>query len=300
MPKRAKRMMWTLRSLRLVAGVLVAVSSGLACGKNGGSPTSPPPPNTNFTSSNVIAALFLGEGPLRPSQGNTCPDTGFWRAFPRGSRIRVRLSTALTAGERSNVDGYLADLRGLIAGAYSLDIVTTDEEDPIPGFLEVTGTSLSDPQVDAFCRPGTGGCARYTFQAPGVLASSRTVTRHLFGGNVHNHELTHGILGLCHLDGIQMPNALMANPGSSSIGSLNSFERQAIQAVMRSGLTGGSTRADFERAGLIEPAGTSGASSPAVAPGTDDSIDTIDRERGSAARREREREMAVERFRRMP
>jgi len=278
----------------LLLGVSVAATLVLACGKNG-SPTSPPPPNPTITQSNVIAALFLGEGPLRPAQGNTCPDTGFWRAFPRGSRIRVRLSTALSTGERNTIDGFLADLRGVIGGAYDLIVETTTEEDPIPGLLEVTGTSLSNPAVDAFCRPGTGGCTKYTFQAPGVLASSRTVARHQFGGNVHNHELVHGILGLCHLDGFVMPDALMANPGSSSIGNFNASERQAIQAVMRSGLSAAATRADFERLGLVDPAGTSGASSSPVL-GTEGGADDPPilrpnrRESGGAVGRERQRQ----------
>lgn len=278
----------------LFAGLSAALL-GLACGRNGGSPTGPPPPNPAITRSNVIAALFLGEGPLRPSQGATCPDTGFWRAFPRGSRIRVRLSTALSTGERTTVDAFLANLRGLIAGAYDLAIETTTEEDPVPGFLEVTGTSLSDPQVDAFCRPGTGGCAKYVFQAPGVLAGSRTVARHQFGGNVHNHELTHGILGLCHVDGFAMPDALMANPGSSSVGTFNPAERQAIQAVMLSGLSAAATRAEFERLGLVDPAGTSGASSSPVfgiEGGADDPpiLRPNRHEIGGAVGRERERQ----------
>ncbi len=255
-----------------LAGLILATALGLACGKNGGSPTSPPPPNPAITRANVIAALFLGEGPLRATQGATCLDSGFWRAFPRGSRIRVRLSSALSAGERSTIDTFLVDLRGLVAGAYDLEIETTTDEDPIPGFLEVTSTSLSDPGVDAFCRPGTGGCAKYVFQGPGVLAGSRTMARHQFGGNIHSHELVHGILGVCHLDGFQMPDALMTNPNSASISTFNSFERQAIQAVMRSGLSGGATRADFERLGLVDPAGTSGSSSgPGPNGGADDS-----------------------------
>jgi hypothetical protein len=279
----------------LLTGVSVAAMLILACGKNGGSPTSPPPPNPQITRSNVIAALFLGQGPLRPAQGATCPNNGFWRAFPRGSRIRVRLSTALTTGERNTVDGFLTDLRGLVAGAYDLGVETTTEEDPIPGFLEVTLTSLSNLRVDAVCPPGAGGCTNFTFQAPGVLASSRTVARHQFGGNVHNHELAHGILGLCHLDGFVMPDALMANPGSASIGSFNSFERQAIQAVMNSGLSAAATRADFERLGLIDPAGTSGASTSPVF-GTEGGVADPPvrrpnrRESGGAVRRELERQ----------
>ncbi|MEP7010057.1 MAG: hypothetical protein ABJC13_07020 [Acidobacteriota bacterium] len=280
------------------AGLFLAALLGAACGKNGGSPTSPPPPNPAITRANVIAALFLGEGPLRAAQGATCLDTGIWRAFPRGSRIRVRLSTALSNGERNNIDGFLADFRGLIAGAYQLVIETTPEEDPIPGLLEVTNTSLNDAGVDAFCRPGTGGCAKYVFQAPGILAGSRTVARHQFGGNVHNHELVHGILGVCHLDGFQMPDALMTNPNSSSVGTLNGAERQAIQAVMRSGLSGGATRADFERLGLIDPAGTSGTSGTLSSPGfgagggADDPpiLRKNRREGGGAAVRERERQ----------
>ena len=281
------------RTLLPFAGLLLAVSLGTACGGSGGSPTSPTPPNPAITRSNVIAALFLGEGPLKATQDATCLDSGFWRAFPRGSRIRVRLSTALSNGERNNIEGFLADLRGLVAGAYDLAIESTAEEDPIPGLLEVTSTSLSNAGVDAFCRPGTGGCARYVFQAPGVLAASRTVARHQFGGNVHNHELVHGILGACHLDGFQMPDALMTNPNSSSVGTLNGAERQAIQAVMRSGLSGGATRADFERLGLIDPVGASGASSsPGLGLGTAEPPIPVRRlrEGRGAGVRERERQ----------
>ncbi|HEV7671000.1 MAG TPA: hypothetical protein VGS22_20980 [Thermoanaerobaculia bacterium] len=279
----------------LLAGLSVAATLVLACGKNSESPTGPPPPNQQITRSNVIAALFLGEGPLRSPQGTPCPNTGFWRAFPRGSRLRVRLSTALSTGERNTVEGFLSDFRGLVAGTFDLAIETTTQEDPIPGFLEVTVTSLSNSAVDARCPPGSGGCTKITLQAPGVLASSRTVARHQFGGNVHDHELGHGILGLCHVDGFVMPDALMATPGSGSIGNFNTAERQAIQAVMRSGLSAGATRADFERLGLVDPAGTSGASSsPAfgtVGGADDPPIRWPDRrESGGAAGRERERQ----------
>src|SRR6185295_3497903 len=175
---------------------------------------------------------------------------------------------------------------------YELAIETTNEENPIPGFLEVTATSLSNPQIDAFCNPGAGGCAKFTFQAPSILASSRTASRHGLGGNVHNHELGHGILGLCHLDGAQMPDALMATPNSAATSNFNSLERQVIQAVMRSGLSAGASRADFERAGLVQPAGTSEASSsPGLgAPGAVDAPPILRpnrRERGGAAERER-------------
>lgn len=279
-----------------LAGLVLAAVSVLSCGGSGGSPTSPQPPNSTITRANVIAGLFLGDGPLRATQGVTCSDSGFWRGFPRGSRIRVRLSTALSNGERSTIDAFLADFRGLIAGAYDLTIETTSEEDPIPGFLEVTGTSLNDAGVDAFCRPGTGGCAKYVFQAPGVFSGARTMARHQFGGNIHSHELVHGILGLCHLNGNILPDAMMTNPNSASVSTLNAIERQAVQAVLRSGLSPAATRADFERLGLVDPLGaTAASSSPGVQEGNGAEDPPTPRpnraERGGAAAgRERERQ----------
>lgn len=52
----------------------------------------------------VIEALFLGSGPLIPRDGLTaCPSQGRWNGFPRGTTVRVRVSTTVSGDKRAAI-----------------------------------------------------------------------------------------------------------------------------------------------------------------------------------------------------
>ncbi len=72
-----------------------------------------------------------------------------------------------------------------------------------------------------------------------------------FAGTVHVHELGHA-LGLCHVNGASLPNAVMAIPQRGSSDSFVTMELQAIEAVYASGLEPGATGVEFQQAGLID------------------------------------------------
>src|SRR6185295_10062522 len=194
----------------LLLGLASAFSAG--CNGGGGSPTSPPPPSPTVSQANVIEALFLGEGPLSPSGAIGCRDTGVWTHFPHGSQVTAKLASSLSARERQVSESFLAEVPGMVFGGISLVVQSTPEADPIPASQEVTAATLPVPQIERICRVGAGGCTQIVFAGFGIARSARTVSKHLFDGAIHAHELGHGVYGLCHVDGTVYPQALMASP----------------------------------------------------------------------------------------
>ena len=238
--------------------MLLALSG---CDRDGSSEPTVPPPPVAVDLQNAVEALFLGSGPLNPGGG--CLQTGFWRAYPRGSMVRVRVSTSISGSQRTALQAFLAQVPQLTMGGLGTAFELTAEADPRAAMLEVTLTNLSDGRIDQTCRPGAGGCTFLSFQAPGILGSARTVMRDRFAGAIHVHELGHGLLGLCHVDGNRVPDALMGNPQNSGVAQLNELERMAVRAVYGSALQPGAGREAFVRAGLVH---ASAATAPLTAP----------------------------------
>src|SRR5262245_39103107 len=61
----------------------------------------------------VIDALFLGSGPLIPRDGHTdCPFQGFWSGYPRGSVVRVRVSSRVPGPVQASLAAAVGPLSG--------------------------------------------------------------------------------------------------------------------------------------------------------------------------------------------
>jgi hypothetical protein len=238
------------RTLSLLGlGVLTSLIFGCQGGDE--SPTAPPPPSSVINRENVTEAIFLGTGPL--AAGGACGGGTNWQAYPRGSRLRLIVSTTVSAEQLATITTVASEIPALTNGWLGIEITSTSDPNPRPQSLEVTSTNVSQAEIDSSCRPGAGGCVLYGFRAPWTLNAARMLNLNRFNGSGHAHELGHALLGLCHVDGNAVPGSLMGNPHASTTDRLSPLERQAIQAVYRAGLSPGATREEFARAGLVAP-----------------------------------------------
>ena len=208
----------------------------------------------------VIEALFMGSGPLTPSDGfPACPWQGRWTGFPRGTHVTVRVSTTVSADKLSAIRNAVDQVEGATGGVITTSLEITQDPNPLPDPNEVTSTSHPDP-VSQGC-PFQVGCTIHSFLSPGVLQSSRAVQPPNQTPNAFAHDVVgHGILGMCHIDGNLIggaENSLMSGgpgvfSGDIAIG-LSALDIEALKAVYGSSLNPGATRSDFLQAGLINP-----------------------------------------------
>ena len=206
-----------------------------------------------------IQAIFLGAGPLSPSDGNiACPwGAGVWTGFPRGTVVHLRVSTTESVDKRQAIQAAAAQVSAATLGAIQIVLTSTDDPNPIPGPGEATSTTHPAPSTQG-C-PSDNGCTIHSFVSPGVLGSSRAVQPANQTPNAYAHDIIgHGIMGMCHVDGNLIGGAVLSlmsggpNVFSGQIAlQLTAWDIAAAQAVYGSGLNPGATTADFLRAGLI-------------------------------------------------
>jgi hypothetical protein len=223
-------------------------------------PTPTPPPGGSSFARNYIQAIFLGSGPLTPSDGAyNCPTApGFWTGFPRGTVVTIRVSTTESLDKRQAIQNAAAQVSSATQGAIRTVFTLTDDSNPIPGTNEVTSTTHPSPSSQG-CQ-SDNGCTIHTFASTGVLRSSRAVQPASQTANAYAHDIIgHGIMGMCHVDGnlIGGPGLSLMSGGPNVFSGqialqLTSFDLAAAQAVYGSGLNPGATRADFTRVGLID------------------------------------------------
>jgi hypothetical protein len=212
-----------------------------------------------------IEAIFLGSGPLSPTDGNyACPTLrGTWTGFPRGTVVRVRVSTTDSADKRQAIQQAAAQVATATGGVIQTTFELTDDPDPIPGTNEATSTSHPNPSSQG-CG-SDNGCTIHDFAALGVLRSSRAVQPSSQTPNAYAHDIVgHGIMGMCHVDGNLIGGAgLSLMSGGPNVFSgqiaiqLSPYDLAAAQSVYRSGLSPGASRDDFIRAGLINSSSAS-------------------------------------------
>ena len=79
----------------------------------------------------VVDALFLGSGPLIPRDGSQdCPLQGFWSGYPRGTTVRMRVSSRVPGPAQAGLSGAVGPLAGATGGALTVIVETTAELDP--------------------------------------------------------------------------------------------------------------------------------------------------------------------------
>jgi hypothetical protein len=206
----------------------------------------------------VVDALFLGSGPLIPRDGATdCPLQGFWSGYPRGTTIRVRVSSRVPGSVQAGLTAAAAPVAGATGGMLAVSLEVTSELDPQPGVNEVTVTEVSLPRA-AGC-PSDAGCVQYRFAGRGLLMGARVVEPLGRSVSAYVHDAVgHGVLGLCHIDARLIggaENSLMSassgkGPGSGA-SSLTGLDLEAIRTVYASGVNPGAARSAFLGARLV-------------------------------------------------
>jgi hypothetical protein len=205
----------------------------------------------------VIDALFLGSGPLVPRDGVTaCPTSRrVWTGFPRGTVLRVRVSTAVPADAQRALRQVLPQVALATGGSVRAALEPTPGDDPQPGDAEVSVAGGAGVPPDG-CR-GTSGCVQYGFADRGVLRSVRVVEADGQGsGDYVRDVLGRGIMGLCRISARRLAGSggsLMAaeSDGAGSQPGLTAVDLEAARAVYASGLEPGAARKDFIRVGLV-------------------------------------------------
>jgi hypothetical protein len=206
----------------------------------------------------VVDALFLGSGPLIPRDGSTdCPAQGFWSGYPRGTAVRMRLSSRVPDPARAALAGAVGPLGDATGGALTVIIETVPEVDPQPGVNEVTVAEVALPRA-AGCA-SDAGCVQYRFAGRGLLMGARVVAPRGHSVSAYVHDAVgHGALGLCHIDARLIGgagNSLMSaglgvSPGSGAA-SLTGLDVEAIRLVYASSVNPGASRSAFLAARLV-------------------------------------------------
>ncbi|MCH8092685.1 MAG: hypothetical protein IIC57_10095, partial [Proteobacteria bacterium] len=94
----------------------------------------------------VIEALFLGSGPLAPADGShPCPLTDYWKGFPRGTTVKVRVSTTVSEKVREAIERALRQVPEATNGAIDATFELTEDANPMPERNQVTLTFHPDP-----------------------------------------------------------------------------------------------------------------------------------------------------------
>jgi Big-like domain-containing protein len=243
----------------------------------------PVPPDGTITPfmRDYIEALFLGTGPLTPTDGVIgCPRSfGRWLGFPAGTTVQLIVSSAVPSFGASALSSAAGQVPEASANALTVIVSSTADVNPVPAVNQVTATMHGDP-ISLGCG-FPQGCTRFTFGPdPSQIVSARAilVTGQAAAAYVHD-AIGHGVMGLCHVDGNLIGGArqsLMSyGPGVFSNQlplQLSSFDLIATRAVFSSGLTPGATRDDFLRMGLVNPVTGATRPAPAASVGTDGEI----------------------------
>ena len=209
-------------------------------------------------SADVVDALFLGSGPLIPRDGVTaCFLPAVWSGFPRGTTVRVRVSTTVSSAVQEVIRSAAAQVGPATNGGLHVLVEPTDDLRPRPAGRDVTVTAVASPRAEG-C-PTSVGCVLPEFLGRGILLGVRVVEPASPAANAAVRDVVgHGVLGLCRIDAKRIggaANSLMsAGPGvrpGDNAGGLTSLDEAAVRAVYTSTLNPGAARADFLRAGLV-------------------------------------------------
>lgn len=234
-----------------------------------GSQTSAPSSETavfNVDFRNYIEAVFLGTGPLTPSNGNHgCSATGWMRGFPGGATVPVMVSTTVSADKLAAIQRVADQVAEATDNVLRTIVSVTADPNPRPDRNQATSTT--HPNAASQGCLSDNGCTLHVFvdpRQPGQFYSSRAVMPASQSPAAYAHDIIgHGVLGMCHPDGNLIgapPDSLMsAGPNVFSGGPrgiadrLTALDIAAVQAVYRAGLRPGARRVDFVAARILTP-----------------------------------------------
>ena len=209
--------------------------------------------------SEVIDALFLGSGALIPRDGGIeCPMQGFWSGYPRGTSVRIRVSSRVPEPAQAGIQSAIGILGDATGGALTASLTVVPEADPAPAVNEVTVAEVPLPR-SVGCS-SDAGCVQYRFAGRGLLMGARIVAAPGRSVSAIVHDVVgHGVLGLCHIGADQVGGAeasLMsagfgASPGSGA-SNLTALDLDAIRTVYASSVNPGAGRAAFLAARLVD------------------------------------------------
>ena len=130
-----------------------------------------------FDFKDYIEALFLGTGPLTPTDGNHgCSATGWVRGFARGTTVPLYVSTTVSSSKRAAIDQTANQVSQATVGSNNVNVTETIDPDPIPGEDEATSTTHEN--ASSLGCASDGGCTIHVFvsnASPGRYYSSRAV-----------------------------------------------------------------------------------------------------------------------------
>ena len=216
-----------------------------------------------FDFRDYIEALFLGTGPLSPTDGNHgCSATSVVRGAPAGTTVDVIASaTTLSSSELSAVRATAAQTSYATTGTLGARYSETQDPDPVPTRNQMTVTIY--PNASSQGCPSNAGCALHHWlnsASSGLYFSSRVLLSDGHPARATSHEIGHGVIGLCHVDGTRIGGArfslMSAGPGvySGDIAPrLSDYDLAASRAVYQAGIKPGDRRDRLQALGLIKP-----------------------------------------------
>ncbi len=208
----------------------------------------------------MIDALIFGRGPLAPP-GNTAGPViaDQMEGWQPGSSFVVKMAASLPAAVTTSLQKTAAQIGPATMGAVqaaTLGGVPEPVPQPAPSEVTVTLSSPDDVKSQCICA-NCVGCAYYYLRGP-FTQRGRILISTSAQDSAAAHELGH-ILGLAHIisgAGVRPPFTMgtTADGQYSPSGQLDVLEPATIrmlETLYGMGLTAGSTRGQFEAAGLV-------------------------------------------------
>ena len=218
-------------------------------------------PKCEFDIRDATEVLIFGTGGLAPldPQFGACPWFGYFTGFPRGTKVRVRVSRTVSSDKVQAIQAARRLVKNATLGEITTRFKRTENANPIPNRNTVTSTSHQSPSTQG-C-PTDNGCLIHGFRRAGVLKNGRAVQPPSQTPAAYSHDLIgHGVVGLCHIEGSRIgdpANSLMSagtNVFSGDISPvLTEFDILVLERVYGSEVDPGDQRFDFVEAGLIRP-----------------------------------------------
>lgn len=229
-----------------------------------------------FDFRDYIESLFLGGGPLVPSNGSYgCYSRTYHTRFRAGRTITVVISSSVPANKIPAIEQTMADIRTRTAGQLTINVTQSADPDPRPATNQDQVTIAVIPSTIQLCSGNEGGCAIGEQTGTGTMFGVRIVVNPAIAATDAGfpHELSHALLGLCHVDGNAIGGGDMSLMGAGTNigaivarevfsprfgavrlpGRLSDWDLAAVEAVFSAGIQPGMQRADFVARGLMRP-----------------------------------------------